>query len=277
MADLVLGNSETDALRQEVIAAMVQRELIDAAVLAAGVMNVSQFAEPGAKSIEFPKAGSFVVQKKQEEEEAQAQAVTYSTDKLDLNQHAVVQWIIPKRSSVQSRINLLADTTARAARAHARQVDIDVRDAMIANASATNTVTLSGDFGREEITEMRRKIRAQNFPMDSLTLAIAPDFEEDMLNVADFINADKYGSAAPIQQGEIGRVFGVTVVVSTLLSSAAGARALMFHREGLALGFQQMPEFDSDKDLKNLGTRYSLDQLYGVKVLQTGLGISKVV
>lgn len=274
MADAVLGNAETSALRQDLIAAMVQRELIDEAVLAPGVMDVSQFAEPGAKSIEFPKAGSFTVQKKQEDEEAQAQTVTYATDSLPLDQEAVVQWVLPKRSSLQSRPNLVADTVGRAARAHARQVDVDLRDAMIAGAA--NTVTLSGSFGREEITEMRKNIRADKFPMRDLTLAISEDFEEAMLNVSDFINADAYGSSQPIQEGEIGKVFGVKVVVSTLLTAAAGARALMWHKESIALGFQSGPDFDSDKDLKNLGTRYSLDQLYGYKVLQAGAGMVKI-
>lgn len=274
MADAVLGNAETSALRQDLIAAMVQRELIDEAVLAPGVMDVSQFAEPGAKSIEFPKAGSFTVQKKQEDEEAQAQTVTYATDSLPLDQEAVVQWVLPKRSSLQSRPNLVADTVGRAARAHARQVDVDLRDAMIAGAA--NTVTLSGSFGREEITEMRKNIRADKFPMRDLTLALSEDFEEAMLNVSDFINADAYGSSQPIQEGEIGKVFGVKVVVSTLLTAAAGARALMWHKESIALGFQSGPDFDSDKDLKNLGTRYSLDQLYGYKVLQAGAGMVKI-
>lgn len=274
MADAVLGNAETSALRQDLIAAMVQRELIDEAVLAPGVMDVSQFAEPSAKSIEFPKAGSFTVQKKQEDEEAQAQTVTYATDSLPLDQEAVVQWVLPKRSSLQSRPNLVADTVGRAARAHARQVDVDLRDAMIAGAA--NTVTLSGSFGREEITEMRKNIRADKFPMRDLTLAISEDFEEAMLNVSDFINADAYGSSQPIQEGEIGKVFGVKVVVSTLLTAAAGARALMWHKESIALGFQSGPDFDSDKDLKNLGTRYSLDQLYGYKVLQAGAGMVKI-
>lgn len=273
MADAVLGNTETVSLRQDLISALVQRELIDSAVLASGVMDVSQFAEPGAKSIEFPRAGSFTVQKKQEDEEAQAQSITYATDALALDQHAVVQWILPKRSSIQSKVDLVADTVQRAARAHARQVDVDIRDAMVA---AATSVSLSGSFGREEITEMRKEIRNDLYPMDNITLAISPDFEEDMLNVQDFINADKYGSAMPVMQGEIGRVFGCRVVVSTLLTAAAGARALMWHRDALALGFQLNPEFDSQKDLKNLGTRYSLDQLYGIKALQSGAGIIKV-
>lgn len=273
MADVVMGNTETVALRQDLIAALVQRELIDEAVIVPGVYNVSQFAEVGAKTVEFPKAGSFTVQKKIEDEQAQAQAVTYSTDSLALDQHAVVQWIIPKRSMVQSRINLLADTVARAARAHAKTVDDDLITAMLAGAASGNNVTLSGSFGREEITEMRSKLRRAYWPTNDLTLAIAPELEEDMLNVADFINAEKYGSVAPIQNGEIGKVFGVKVVVSTLLTAA---QALMFHREAVALAFQQMPEFDEQKDLQNLGIRYSLDQLYGYKVLQSGTGISKL-
>lgn len=271
MPDALLGNTETSALRQDLISSLVQRELIESGVLAPGAMDVSRFALPGLQSIEFPRAGSFTVQKLQEDEQAQAQTVTYATDVMSLNQHAVVQWIIPKRSKLQSSVDLVSDTIARAARAHARQVDVDLRDELIANAA--NTVTLSGSFGREEITEMRTAIRDDLFPMTDVTLAISTAFEEDMLNVTDFINAEKYGSTAPVQNGEIGRVFGVRVVVSPLLTAAAGARAIMWHRESVALGFQAQAEYDEQKDLQNLGTRYSLDQLYGVQALQSGQGI----
>lgn len=271
MADKIFG-AETLATEQAVIAALVQRELIEGAQVAPNVLDVSAFAEDGAKSIDFPRAGSFTVQKKKKDEQAQAQVVTYSTDQLDLDQHAVVQWILPKRGMKQSRIALEADTIARAARAHAKQVDEDIIAAMEAGAAAANAVSLSGTFGREEITEMRRKLRAQNVPMSDLTLAVAPEFEEDMLNTTDFIDASKYGDRMPVLNGEIGRVFGARVVVSTLLTAST---AMMFHREALALGFQMQPELDSDKDLEHLGTRYSLDQLYGHKVLNNGLLISR--
>ena len=106
MADLITGLPEVDATRQELVAAMVQRELKAQAIVASSVMDVSQFAEPGSKTIKFPKATSFNVEKKLSGSAASAQALTYTTDDLPLDQHAVIQWIIEKRASLQSRVNL---------------------------------------------------------------------------------------------------------------------------------------------------------------------------
>lgn len=273
MADIITGVSEVDATRQELVAAMVQRELKAQAIVASSMMDVSQFAEPGSKTIKFPKATSFNVEKKLSGSAASAQALTYTTDDLPLDQHAVIQWIIEKRASLQSRVNLEMEAIKRASSSHARQVDQDLLDAM--SAGAALSVTISGSFGREEITEARRKLRAAHFPIEAgkVFLLCGPTLEESMLNVADFINAEKYGASEPVQNGEIGKVFGLKVLVSNLITTSL---AYVYHSEGLALGFQQMPEFEEQPDLANLGMRQSLDQLYGLKVLQSGNGIVKI-
>lgn len=273
--DQVIGDTEALAAKMDLIAAMVQRELKAQAVLAGTVWDVSSFAEPGLKSIKFPKSTSFTVEKKQSGQKASAQALTISTDDLDLSEEAVVQWIIEKKQKLQSRVNLELAAIQRSASAHARQVDTDIIVALRAGAASGNNVTFSSALTLENINEMRKKLKVANWTIDGGmgTLAIHPAQEEDMLNIDNFISAEKYGSRDALLNGEIGRVFGVRVVVSNLLTED---EAFMYHRDALALGFQSRPEFDEQKDLANLGMRQSLDQLYGLKVLQSGTGISKL-
>jgi N4-gp56 family major capsid protein len=273
MADIITDVSAVEATRQAVIAQLVQRELKAQAIVAGTVYDVSQFAEPGAKSIDFPKATSFNVEKKISGSPANAQALTYSADKLELDQHAVIQWVIEKRASLQSRVNLELAAIQRATSAHARGIDSELIAAL--DASPGNTVTLSGSFGREEITEARRKLRQAFYPIEegNVFLLIGPVFEEAMLNVADFIDTSKYGSNVPIMNGEIGKVFGLRVIVSELITAS---KAWVYHREALALGFQQLPVFEEQMDLAQLGMRQSLDQLYGIKVMQSGAGIIEI-
>ena len=273
--DEVLGNAETSALRQTLVAQMVQKQLIEKSVVVSGITDVSEFALPGLDNIDFPRMDNFTVQKKKEDEKVSAKKITFATDRLPLDQEAVVQWIIPKRSGTQSRIALESAAIANAAAAHALQADVDVIEAMAAGAG--DSVTLSGDFGVAEIAEMRKKMRQNWFSTLGLTLAVSEDFEEDLLNDANFLNAEKLGSDAVVREGFLGRALGIDVVVSTEMTTARGARALLYHKQSTVIGFQSGPDYEEESALEHLGRRYSLDQLYGYKVLNSGKGIVKLV
>lgn len=273
MADQITGDTEAAAVKMTLIAAIVQRELQAAAKLMPTFRDVSSFAEAGLDNISFPKATSFTVEKKLSGQKASAQALTYSVDTLPLDQEAVVQWIIEKKQTLQARVNLEIDAAGRAASAHGRTVDIDLIAAIDAGRKTANDVTFSSALTLANINEMRKTLKIENWPETDLTLALHPAQEEDMLNIANFINADQYGSREALLQGEIGRVFGVRVVVSNLLTED---ESFMYHKDSTAIGFQSAPDFDSQKDLENLGMRFSLDQLYGIKVLQSGSGIVKL-
>ena len=45
----------------------------------------------------------------------------------------------------------------------------------------------------------------------------------------------------------------------------------MWHPSAIGYATQIGPRFQSDSDLPNLATRYSLDMLYGVKLLDSGV------
>ena len=74
----VTGNAALVATKQDLIAALVQKELIAKAILAGTVLDVSRFAVKGAKTIAFPKAGSFTVEDRATGVQATIQNLTFS-------------------------------------------------------------------------------------------------------------------------------------------------------------------------------------------------------
>lgn len=286
MADLITGIPEVDATRSALIAAEVQQELKAQAILLPSVRDVSVYAKPGAKTVSFPKADSFVVQKKQSGEAAQAQALTFSNDTMSLDQHAVIQWLVEDRSELQSEVAVLVESAKRAASAHARQIDLDILSALYLGRSTSNDVDMTGNsnatFALTDINLQRLYIKKSKMRGD-VFLAASPEAEKDLLDIENFISAEKYGSNEVLMNGEIGRIFGVRVLVSDMFDdflaensiTATGSQvAMMYSREALAFAFQQGARFQEQYDLPNLAMRQSLDQLYGLKVLQSGVGVS---
>jgi hypothetical protein len=277
MADVITGDTATDVLKQTVVAALVQRELIASAVLAGSIKDVTEFAVDGMDEIEFPKHGSFTVTKKVSGTPVDAQALSWGTDKLLLDQHAVIQWLIEKKAKKQAAVNLETANLLAAARAHAKQVDADIHAALIAGVSASSpdhVIAYAGaEFGRADIVKGMELLDNAEFPAGDRFLAVNPAEYAAMLNLTDFIDASKYGSSRPVVNGEIGEVFGMKVLKTSVVTAG---RPLIYHSESAVIGFQLAPEYDMDKDLGNLAIRHSLDQLYGIKVCLSGKGIVRL-
>lgn len=278
MADVITGDSATDSMKQTIVANLVQRELIASSVLVGSILDVSQFASAGGiDEIEFPTLSSFSVTKKVSGTPVDAAALTYGTTKLLLNQHAVVQWLVEKKATKQAAIALEIENLQRAAKAHAKQIDVDIHDELIAGVSASgpdHIVAFAGaSFDKADIVNAMRLLDIQEIPSENRFLAVHPTEHATMLNVEGFIDASRYGSNMPVMNGEIGQVYGMRVLKSTVVTAG---RPLAYQKEAAVIGFQLAPQFDQQKDLANLGTRFSLDQLYGIKTMLSGKGIVRL-
>jgi N4-gp56 family major capsid protein len=278
MADVLTGDTATDAMKQTIVANLIQRELIASSVLAPTIMDVSQFASAdGVDEIEFPKLSSFAVIKKTSGTPVDAAALTYGTTKLLLDQHAVVQWLIEKKANKQAAIALETANMMRAIKAHAKQVDVDVHAAMVAGVSASGpdhiVAFIGASFDKADVVNAMKLLDQAEIPSDERFLAVNPAEHATLLLISDFIDASKYGSSQPIQNGEIGMIYGMKVLKSTVVTAG---RPMAYHKESCVLGFQLQPTFDNQKDLANLAQRYSIDQLYGVKAMLDGKGIVRM-
>jgi hypothetical protein len=240
-------------------------------------MDVSQYAIKGAKSISFPYLSErFVVQKRTSGQPGTKQKHVYAEDKLDLNQNAYISWIIENFDNLQSSIDVEMKAIEDAATSHGEDFDAFLLKLLVDNASATNNVSFSSALTKENLTAMIQKLDEANVPESERSLIIRPRGKKQVMDIADFLNADKLGSDRIVSKGQIGEVFGVPVIMSNNWPSASTTEAVMAHREGALYGFQSAPALGDAPDLDyGVGSRqFAMDQLYGGKSMQSGIFIS---
>lgn len=269
MADVLFGKTEVDAVSMElVLGAMVQEQLIQQAVL---LPTVSMYPAPfGVDKLKIPKAGGFTVGDKAENTPADAQTITYSTDDLLLDKHKVIQVLVEKYAMIQSEVAMLSDIASRAGKAMALQLDTDIIVGLVATSAAApdHRIAFAGaSIAQTDILEARRLLKVQNVNVQECYLGINPTEEKAILAIADFVRADAYGSAAGLQSGVLGSLYGTKVIVH---NSFTAGNAVMWHPSHVGVGIQEQMSYDTMKDLANLATRHSWDMIYGVKTLDSG-------
>jgi hypothetical protein len=262
MPDLITGNTQLVATKQDLIAAVVQKELAAAANLLPYVTDVSRFAVKGAKSISFPRFGSFTPINRASGIAGDAVTLVASTDKLDLDINAYIAWIIDSTDLVQSTVEVQMEFAMRAASGHGRYVDAQ----LLGELEAEGTAVTAGAISKDIILEMRENLLKAHADMNQLVLTVGPESETALLKIDEFTKAEVYGQAV-IPSGIIGRVYGVPVLINTQITDD---KFYMWEKSGIAVGFQKSPSY-SEQGANEFGSgavRAALDQLFGVKAMQ---------
>lgn len=273
----VTGNTELTATKQDLISALVQKELIEKSVLAPTIDDVSAFAVKGAKTISFPKAGSFTVENRASAAVATTQSLTFGIDTMDLDFRANVSWIIDPNDAIESSIDVDGEYAIRAARAHAKYVDTQIKTEL--ETVGVATATAGANITDAIILEMLAALTRRNADRSSLYLAISPEQEAAMLAINKFTSVDFVNQTVP--SGVIGRIYGVNVVVTPVIDAD---EYYMYERSGVALGFQRAPVMDERKAPEyGAGAMLKiLEQKFGIKGMQlaqegVGAGLSALV
>jgi len=266
MADLIHGNTQMGATKMDIITALVQRELKFAAKLANYFTDVSRFAVKGAKSISFPKLGSFTVTERASGTAGDASVITSTSDQLLLNIPAYIAYIVDSNDAQQSVIEWEAECAKRAGAAHARYLDSKLITELVAAAGFVNTTGADVDISKTSILNMREFIRSNEGDLDQSVLLVGTDGEKTMLGIDEFTRADIYGSSN-VPAGMIGRVYGMPVLMHNAMPAK---QAIVATKDSLAFGFQLGPNA-SEQGANQYGSaakRVAVDQLFGVKALQ---------
>lgn len=279
--DQITGLVNVDAVSAEIITSLVQTELIQSAALAVTCTDVSQFAVQGANQISFPKAGSFTTQKKQSGTKVTAQALMLEKDTLNLNEHAVIQSIIEKIASIQSNVALAGLYFQRMASAEALTFDVDLFAQI--KQCASQTYTSGSSPTEKDFTKARAILKKANVPGNGTwTCLVNPDREKAILDLEKFVDADKWLSGAEMAKAQgllpggsfssamIGRAYGFNIVSTNVVPESDNGM-YFYHSSHCAYGFQSGPDLQEQYELASLGLRVSLDQLYGMKVLDGGV------
>ena len=265
MPDVITGNTELSATKNDLITSLVQKELKFRAKLLATVTDLSSFAGKGMKSISFPKLSSFSVENRASAAPGTIQALSATTDKLDLNLNAYVSWLVDSSDEIQSSIDVQIENALRAASAHGRYVDEQIIAVLEAGAGLDiGSAPITSDL----ILDAREQLVKSFADVSACVMLVGPDQEKAMLKIADFVRADYYGSSN-IPSGEIGRVWGMPVMVH---QGVAAGKAYFYSKDAVGIAFQKAPSMAEQSEIA-YGTnakRVAIDQLFGVKALQTG-------
>lgn len=272
MADALVGITEIDAASLADISSIAQSYLQQASILIPTVTDYSQFAVKGSKSVDLPRSGGFTVLDKAENVSVNAAVSTYSADTISFNLYKVVQFLIEEVADNQSRVALVQDYLMKASKDIANQVDADIITELKKTSTATPDHTLvfidtgTDIMARGDILAARSLLQTQFINPLECYIGIGPEKEAELLNIADFIDASKYGSSEPIQNGEIGKIYGMKTLVHTGFADFA----CFWHPSAVGLAFQRRLTVQREGDLPNLSERWSLDHRYGVEVLDIG-------
>lgn len=265
MADVITGNTQLSATKNDLITSLVQKELKFRAKLLATVTDLSSYAGKGMKSISFPKLSSFTVENRASAAPGEIQALSATTDKLDLNLNAYVSWLVDSSDEIQSSIDVQIENALRAASAHGRYVDEQIISVLENGAGLDiGTAPITSDL----ILDAREQLVESFADPSACVMLVGPDQEKVMLKIADFVRADYYGSSN-IPSGEIGRVWGMPVIVH---QGVAAGKAYFYSKDAVGIAFQKAPSMAEQPEIA-YGTnakRVAIDQLFGVKALQTG-------
>ena len=258
--------------KNDMIVALVQKELKFSAILASLCTDVSAFAVKGAKQIEFPKLSSFTAGTRAFGVAGAESVITDTTDVLPLDKSAYLSYIIDTKSALQSSLSWELETAKRASSAHSRFVDNAVKDVLN---SVGTPVGIAGDISKTIVLEMRKKLKQANADMNQVVLVVSAEQEAKLLNIDEFTRNDVYGSPV-IMAGQVGRLYGIPCIVHNGL---ADAEFFMFEKSGVAIGWQSAPAYGEAPAIEyGVGSvKRAIDQLFGCAGMQLTAGLSPLV
>lgn len=266
MADLITGNTQLGPTKQDIIAAVVQKELAQNAILMPYVTDISAFAVKGAKSISIPKLTSFTVTNRASGVAGDASVLTSTVDTIQLSFNAYVAWVIDSMDEAQTTLQAQVAFAQRAAAALGRYVDTQIL--AVAESDAALDVG-AAPITRDLVLDMRAQIVGANGNLADTVLVIGADQEKELLKISEFTQAQVYGGAV-IPTGMLGKVYGTPVIVHT---GVAAGKAYFWEKSGIAVGFQKAPAM-STQPANEYGVgamRSAMDQLFGVDSLQQAM------
>jgi len=269
MADM--GLTEVAATVEERISAQIQMQLIETAKLIGTVQNFSALAQKGNDVIKVPRAGNFTVQDKAENTAVTPQVLTYATDDMTLDKYKVIQVLLEDDAELNAKPDIVADIIGRMAKQMALQVDTDIVAALEATSAAAPDHRIAyanaTSLAQADILEARRLLHIQNVPFNECFLGVSPGSEKNLLAIADFVRADSYGDAAGLRMGELGRIYGATVVMSNEFDDA---KTIVWHPTHAGFAMHREARFEQDRQLDKLANLYSVSQKYGTLTMDSG-------
>ncbi len=269
MADLIIGNTEIGNTKATLISKLVQKELAFKPMLVKTITDVSAFAQPGHKTISFPKLSSFTVVNRSEGAYGDASQITSTLDSMNLDFNAYVSWIIDSFTQTQAGIDAQLEAAKLAASAQARYVDTQIISKLAPVAASFVNVGADVNVTYANLVDMQVDLYEADADMTQASIVCSPVQHGALMKLDEFKRADVYGSAN-IPSGVVGFILGMPVYVHNGLASK---ELYMYEKSGVAIGFQKGAAYGEESAIGyGVGAKKAaIDQYFGLTGLQLAL------
>jgi len=281
----VAKNADVADVQEALVAEVVQRELQAASKLSALFADYSALVGKGTASLKIPRASSFTVGNRDNATPTAASPMnlTFTFDEITLNKSKYVYYVIPGDVELDAKPSYELSAAERAASAHGRRLDIERLNTLWVGANSSQDVDfVSGTSDVEDIllTMIQKADEANMLDDGNRFLIVRPQERKELLGVANFVQADRYGDRTPLVSGELGSVYGVRVVVVNHVGDEnaatggafADGKMILCHKESLGFAFHRLPTHDMEKAIEyGAGSMaHTWDVKFGLAALQDG-------
>lgn len=135
---------------------------------------------------------------------------------------------------------------------------LEGRGALTTDVEVVGGAGWGANFSEDDIVDMRRNLGLYGLDPSALTLIVSHDLYYEIMKSTNFKTVDLYGPAATIHTGEVGKIFGVRVLVSQMFDNAAitagtlgTTLAVMVRTSNFLTGVLRGIMTEADKDIVN--------------------------
>tara|TARA_R100000329_G_scaffold146774_1_gene133634 strand:+ start:2892 stop:3845 length:954 start_codon:yes stop_codon:yes gene_type:complete len=272
-------------------------------VLANLVKKISMQGKKG-DTLHIPKPVRGSANAKAENTAVTVQNATEGEVQVSINKHFEYSRIIEDITEAQALSSLRQFYTGDAGYALAKQVDTDLFslgkdlgdsdgadyvhsasyyiDASSGlSAYAVDTVAAADVFTDAGFRALIQKMDDADVPMDNRAFIVPPSLRNAIMGIDRYVSSDFVDNRG-VDSGKIGNLYGIDIFVSTnvpIIETAAANSAggdikgaMLIHKDTFVLAEQQGIRSQTQYKQEWLGTLYTADMLYGVKVLRTDAG-----
>ena len=132
----------------------------------------------------------------------------------------------------------------------------------------------AGPFTDLAFRALIQKMDDADVPMDNRSFVVPPSLRNAIMGVERYVSSD-FVDGRGVQNGKIGNLYGVDVFVTSncpLTHSTTVKAAFLVHKDTMVMAEQQGIRSQTQYKQEFLGTLYTADTLYGVKVLRPDAG-----
>lgn len=218
---------------------------------------------------------------------AGAEEATGTTQALTVDQFRYFNVAIDDVNAAQINVNALDAFATRAGVKMAQTIDAFVASKLTAAATVNKVGTDAapvevkadgtGDFTPYELAvELRRQLASQDAPLDSIWLAISPDFEAQILKDPNYIGSGSEIGAEFVRNGRIGQIAGFDVLRTTGVPTSEGSGETKVANEKIIAGAgnyattfaNQVTEMKAYEPELRFADAVKGLEVYGAKVLE---------